>query len=78
MLCGGVTALIKAGFETLVEAGYQPEIAYFECMHELKLIVDLIYQGGISYMRYSISQHRRVRRSDPRARGSSPRRPGPR
>ncbi len=56
MLCGGVsTALMKAGFETLVKAGYQPEIAYFECMHEMKLIVDLIYQGGISYMRYSVS-----------------------
>jgi len=55
ILCGGLTSLIKAGFETLVEAGYQPEIAYFECMHEVKLIVDLIYQGGMSYMRYSIS-----------------------
>ena len=55
ILCGGVTSLIKAGFETLVEAGYQPESAYFECMHELKLIVDLIYQGGLGYMRYSIS-----------------------
>jgi len=55
VLCGGVTSLIKAGFETLVEAGYQPEIAYFECMHEVKLIVDLMYQGGLSYMRYSIS-----------------------
>ena len=55
VLCGGLTSLIKAGFETLVEAGYQPEIAYFECMHEVKLIVDLIYQGGISYMRHSIS-----------------------
>ncbi|MGQ9484236.1 MAG: ketol-acid reductoisomerase [Desulfosoma sp.] len=55
VLCGGVSELIKAGFETLVEAGYQPEIAFFECMHELKLIVDLIYQGGLSYMRYSIS-----------------------
>ncbi|MCD6546924.1 MAG: ketol-acid reductoisomerase [Thermotogae bacterium] len=55
VLCGGVTALIKAGFETLVEAGYQPEIAYFECLNELKLIVDLIYEGGMSYMRYSIS-----------------------
>ena len=55
VLCGGVSALIKAGFETLVEAGYQPEIAYFECMHELKLIVDLIYRGGLNYMRYSIS-----------------------
>ncbi len=55
VLCGGVSALIKAGFDTLVEAGYQPEIAYFECLNELKLIVDLIYQGGLSYMRYSIS-----------------------
>jgi len=55
VLCGGLTALIKAGFETLVQAGYQPEIAYFECMHEVKLIVDLMYEGGISYMRYSIS-----------------------
>ncbi len=55
VLCGGLTELIRAGFETLVEAGYQPEAAYFECLHELKLIVDLIYEGGISYMRYSIS-----------------------
>jgi ketol-acid reductoisomerase len=55
VLCGGVTELMKAGFETLVEAGYQPEIAYFECIHEMKLIVDLINQGGYSYMRYSIS-----------------------
>ncbi len=55
VLCGGVTALIKAGFDTLVEAGYQPEIAYFECLHELKLIVDLIYEGGIGLMRYSVS-----------------------
>src|SRR5580658_4360770 len=55
VLCGGVSELIKAGFSTLVEAGYQPEIAYFECLHELKLIVDLIYRGGLSYMRYSIS-----------------------
>jgi ketol-acid reductoisomerase len=55
VLCGGVSALIKAGFETLVNAGYQPEIAYFECLHELKLIVDLVYQGGLSYMRYSVS-----------------------
>jgi ketol-acid reductoisomerase len=55
VLCGGVSALIKAGFQTLVDAGYQPEIAYFECLHELKLIVDLIYRGGLSYMRYSIS-----------------------
>ncbi|MBC2582356.1 ketol-acid reductoisomerase [Clostridium sp. DJ247] len=55
VLCGGVTELIKAGFETLVEAGYQPESAYFECLHEMKLIVDLINEGGLSYMRYSIS-----------------------
>ncbi len=55
VLCGGVSWLIKAGFETLVEAGYQPELAYFECLHELKLIVDLIYQGGLSLMRYSVS-----------------------
>ena len=55
VLCGGVSALITAGFQTLVEAGYQPEIAYFECLHELKLIVDLIYQGGLNYMRYSVS-----------------------
>ena len=55
VLCGGLTSLIKGGFETLVEAGYQPEIAYFECLHEVKLIVDLMYQGGLSYMRHSIS-----------------------
>lgn len=55
VLCGGVTALIKAGFDTLVEAGYQPEMAYFECCHEMKLIVDMINQGGFKYMRYSIS-----------------------
>jgi len=55
VLCGGCTSLVKAAFETLVEAGYQPEVAYFECMHELKLIVDLLYQGGLSWMRYSIS-----------------------
>jgi len=55
VLCGGAVELVRAGFDTLVEAGYQPEIAYFECLHELKLIVDLIYEGGISYMRYSIS-----------------------
>ena len=55
VLCGGLSALIKAGFETLVDAGYQPEMAYFECMHEVKLIVDLFYQGGLNYMRYSIS-----------------------
>ena len=55
VLCGGVTALINAAFETLVEAGYAPEMAYFECLHELKMIVDLIYQGGFNYMRYSVS-----------------------
>src|SRR5579862_1487796 len=55
VLCGGVSALVKAGFQTLVDAGYQPEVAYFECLHELKLIVDLMYQGGLNYMRYSIS-----------------------
>ena len=56
VLCGGVSALVKAAFETLVKAGYQPEIAYFECMHELKLIVDLMYRGGLNYMRYSVSE----------------------
>jgi ketol-acid reductoisomerase len=55
VLCGGASELVKAGFETLVEAGYQPEIAYFECLHELKLIVDLMYEGGLTRMRYSIS-----------------------
>jgi ketol-acid reductoisomerase len=55
VLCGGVSALVTAGFETLVEAGYKPEVAYFECLHELKLIVDLMYRGGLSYMRYSVS-----------------------
>ena len=55
VLCGGCSALVQAGFDTLVEAGYQPEIAYFECLHELKLIVDLMYEGGLSYMRYSVS-----------------------
>jgi len=55
VLCGGISSLVKAGFDTLVEAGYQPELAYFEVMHELKLIVDLMYQGGLSYMRYSVS-----------------------
>ncbi|NOT43068.1 MAG: ketol-acid reductoisomerase [Acidobacteria bacterium] len=55
VLCGGASALVKAGFETLVEAGYQPEVAYFECLHELKLIVDLFYRGGLGYMRYSVS-----------------------
>ncbi len=55
VLCGGASELVKAGYDTLVDAGYQPEIAYFECLHELKLIVDLLYQGGINYMRYSVS-----------------------
>jgi ketol-acid reductoisomerase len=55
VLCGGVSSLIKAGFETLVEAGYQPELAYFECLHEMKLIVDLMYRGGLGFMRYSVS-----------------------
>ncbi len=55
VLCGGISELVKAGFETLVKAGYQPEVAYFECMHELKLIVDLMYRGGLNYMRYSVS-----------------------
>src|SRR6201999_1064710 len=55
VLCGGLTSLIQAGFETLVEAGYSPEMAYFECLHEVKLIVDLIYEGGIANMRYSVS-----------------------
>jgi ketol-acid reductoisomerase len=55
VLCGGVTELIRAGFETLVEAGYQPEVAYYECLHELKLIVDLIYEGGLQHMRWSVS-----------------------
>ena len=55
VLCGGTAALVKAGFETLINAGYQPEVAYFECLHELKLIVDLMYRGGLGYMRYSIS-----------------------
>jgi ketol-acid reductoisomerase len=55
VLCGGVSSLVKAAFETLVEAGYQPEVAYFECLHELKLIVDLMYRGGLNYMRYSVS-----------------------
>ena len=67
VLCGGTVELIKAGFETLVEAGYAPEMAYFECLHELKLIVDLIYEGGIANMNYSISQQRRVRRVRDRA-----------
>jgi ketol-acid reductoisomerase len=55
VLCGGATSLISAGFDTLVDAGYQPEVAYFECLHELKLIVDLLYEGGMGWMRYSIS-----------------------
>src|SRR5262249_3196064 len=55
VLCGGISALITAGFETLVEAGYPPELAYFECLHEMKLIVDLMYRGGLGFMRYSVS-----------------------
>src|SRR4029078_1575854 len=55
VLCGGITALIKAGWETLVEAGYQPEVAYYECLNEMKLIVDLIFEGGMARMRYSVS-----------------------
>ena len=55
VLCGGVSQLVKSAFEVLIEAGYQPEMAFFECMHELKLIVDLFYQGGLNYMRYSVS-----------------------
>jgi ketol-acid reductoisomerase len=55
VLCGGVSELVRAAFDTLVDAGYQPEMAYFECLHELKLIVDLFYQGGLNYMRYSVS-----------------------
>ena len=55
MLCGGASELVKAGFEVLTEAGYQPEVAYFECLHEVKLIVDLLYEGGMDWMRYSIS-----------------------
>jgi len=55
VLCGGVTSLIQASFETLVKAGYQPEVAYFECLHELKMIVDMIYEGGLGWMRYSVS-----------------------
>ena len=55
ILCGGISELMKASFDTLVDAGYQPEVAYFECLHELKLIVDLMYRGGLNYMRYSVS-----------------------
>ena len=66
VLCGGVSELIKAGFDTLVEAGYQPEMAYFECLHEMKLIVDLFYQGGLEYMRVQRVEHGRIRRLHPR------------
>ena len=69
VLCGGVTALVKAAFETMVEAGYQPESAYFECLHELKLIVDLLYQGGMEYMRYSVSDTAEYGRLQPRSGG---------
>ena len=71
VLCGGVTALVNAGFETLVEAGYQPEVAYFECLHELKLIVDLMYEGGESLDALLGQRHRRVRRPHPRPAGRS-------
>ena len=71
VLCGGTAALVKMAFETLVEAGYQPELAYFETMHELKLIVDLMYRGGLNFMRFSGQRHGRVRRLRQRARGSS-------
>ena len=77
VLCGGLTSLVQAGFETLVEAGYQPEMAYFECLHEVKLIVDLMYEEGIAGMRYSISdtaEYGDVTRGP----ASSPTRPGPR
>jgi ketol-acid reductoisomerase len=80
VLCGGVTSLILAGFETLVEAGYTPEMAYFECLHEVKLIVDLIYEGGISTMRYSISntaQYGDLTRGRPESPSSTPSREGP-
>ena len=69
VLCGGVTALVNAGFETLVAAGYQPEVAYFECLHELKLIVDLMYEGGMTVDAVLGQRHRRVRRPDPRRPG---------
>ena len=71
VLCGGLTSLVQAGFETLVEAGYQPEMAYFECLHEVKLIVDLMYEEGIAGHALLDLRHRRVRRRHPRARGSS-------
>jgi ketol-acid reductoisomerase len=77
ILCGGVAELIKASFETLVEAGYQPESAYFETLHELKLIVDLLYEGGLSWMRYSISDTAEYG-DYTRGPASSPTRPGPR
>ena len=78
VLCGGLTELVRAAFDTLVDAGYNPDLAYFECCHELKLIVDLIYEKGISGMRYSHLQHRRVRRLHPRAAASSRRTRAPR
>ena len=78
VLCGGLSALIKAGFETLTEAGYPPEMAYFECVHEVKLIVDLIYQGGLDYMRYSISNTAEYGDLDPRPAHRQRRRPRPR
>ena len=66
VLCGGATELVLHGFETLVEAGYQPEVAYYECLHELKLIVDLLHEGGIAKMHQFVSRDRAVRRPDPR------------
>ena len=78
MLCGGLCALIQAGFETLVEAGYAPEMAYFECLHEVKLIVDLIYEGGIANMRYSISNTAEYGDYTRGPAGRSPTRPAPR
>ena len=69
VLCGGLVELIRCGFEVLVEAGYAPEMAYFECLHEVKLIVDLIYEGGIANMNYSISKHGRIRRVRFRSQG---------
>ena len=78
MLCGGVTELVRAGYETLIEAGYDPRLAYFECLHELKLIVDLMYEKGITGHALLDLQHRRVRRPHPRQARSSASPPAPR
>jgi ketol-acid reductoisomerase len=78
VLCGGASELVRAGFDTLVEAGYQPEIAYFECLHDSSSIVDLMYEGGIANMRYSISDTARVWRHDARQAGHQARRPAKR